>query len=159
MLHNVHITIVELWWAAMCTRGVIRLQALHGQIIFVIHCACRHWSLGKIRGTFLLSWTMCENDTKTFLHLKKLPLSWNLKPEVDRFWLYAKGLWPSAPAVGNLSIPKGLLALLVYKSRLLTSEKFHRRDLNMRPTDPEGGTQSTQPLSHRVSTVLWVPCP
>jgi len=45
--------------------------------LFAIHCARRHWSLGQIRGTFLLNWTMRENDTKTFLHLENIPLSWN----------------------------------------------------------------------------------
>jgi len=33
----------------------------------------------------------------------------------------------------------------VNNSRLLASEKFQRRDLNLRPTDPAGGTLSTQP--------------
>jgi len=33
----------------------------------------------------------------------------------------------------------------VNNSSLLASEKFHCRDLNLRPTDPEGGTLSTQP--------------
>jgi len=33
----------------------------------------------------------------------------------------------------------------VNNSRLLSSEKFQRQDLNMRPTDPESGMLSTQP--------------
>jgi len=39
----------------------------------------------------------------------------------------------------------------VNNSSLLALEKFHRRDLNLRPTVPESGTLSTQPLNHRVS--------
>jgi len=33
-----------------------------------------------------------------------------------------------------------------------TSEKIHRRDLNLWHTNPEGSTLSTQPLSHRGAT-------
>jgi len=40
----------------------------------------------------------------------------------------------------------------VYSS-LIASEKFHRRDLNLWPTDLEGNTLTTQTLSHRASTV------
>jgi len=40
----------------------------------------------------------------------------------------------------------------VNNSKQLASEKFHRRYLNLRPTDPAGGILSTKPVSH--STVL-----
>jgi len=122
---------------------LIRLQALHGQW-FVIHWACRHWSLGQIMGMFLQSWTTWENDIKTFLHLSRIKKELGYKrkdfdPQLRLLLIYRsrKDDWLSWPE-----------EFWVNRSRLLELEKFHRRDLNMRSTYPEGGTLSTQPLSH-----------
>jgi len=51
---------------------------------------------------------------QNFPSFRKVTTVFNLKPKVEIIGLYAKGLWPSAPAVGNLLTPKGRLAYLAW---------------------------------------------
>jgi len=104
----------------------------------------------------------------SWIHLENSPLSWNYSLKEKELGYMRKDFDPDQLRLLLIFFdPKRTIGLVGVNNcewiirAISFGKKFHRRDLNLRPTDPEGGrpTLSTQPLSYRVETVLWVPCP